>query len=124
MTLLFLTRFLNANRFPLRLKTLWRKLPLPVADAAAGPAWPGLDARIHRLGIERIAMAMGEPHARGAMPLHACDMDCPVRLRRPDGANGDLFRFDLEIVARPGGLAAAIAFGLDGHGSKFRGRPE
>src|SRR6201995_2424238 len=92
-------------------------LPLPVADAAAGPTRPGLDACIHRLGIQGIAMvALGQPDARGAMPSHACDM------RRPDGAN--LLRFDLEIVACPGGLAAAIAFGLDRNRRELRRRPE
>jgi hypothetical protein len=30
---------------------------LPVADAA-GPAWPGLDARVHGLRVQRIAVAM------------------------------------------------------------------
>src|ERR1700687_2739049 len=41
---------------------------LPVADAA-GLAGPDLNPRIERLGVERIAVAMGEFRARCAAPL-------------------------------------------------------
>src|SRR5215475_13360427 len=93
---------------------------LPVADAAAGAARPGLDAGVHRLRVERIAIVvMGEPDARGAAPRHARDMGQPVRPRRPDGTDWNLLWLDLELVARPSRLAATITLGLDRDGGEM-----
>src|SRR3954451_2785818 len=47
---------------------VWGRHSLPAADAtAAGPARPGLDAAVHRLGIHWIAMPVSERRPRRNM---------------------------------------------------------
>src|SRR3954452_5021700 len=71
---------------------------LPVADAASA-ARPGLDAGVHRLRVERIAMAMRELGARRAAWLRGLGVR-NLRLRHAHAFGGDLLRHVDRLGAR------------------------
>src|ERR1700688_565155 len=107
-----------------------RRLALPVADAA-GPAGPDLNPRIERLGIERIAVAVGEfrAHRAARLPgLQAWFLDAHRRLL--DGQIGNARALHVEpglggrLRAYLRALAVAIAARLHRKRLEFGRRTE
>src|SRR6516162_5864951 len=94
---------------------------LPVADAA-GPARPGLDARIHGLRVEWIAMAVRKMRARRTFWRQARRLCRAAQHRDLLGGHG--LRFRLQLLACPFRLAGTIGLGLDRNLLERRRRAE